>query len=50
MALQEYDDRAAKGNILKEMFEVKQQSDKKFLITPKKAVKAILDLLDTKYK
>lgn len=40
--LQKYADRAAKGNILKEMFEVKQQSDKKFLITPKKAGRAII--------
>lgn len=40
--LQEYADRAAKGNILKEMFEVKQQSDKKFLITPKKDGRAII--------
>ena len=38
------------GNPLKEMFEVEQQSYNKFLITPKKAGRAILDLLDTKFK
>lgn len=48
--LQEYADRPAKGNILKEMFEVERQSDKKFLITPKKVGRAIINLLDTKYK